>query len=68
MKKHRLLIRLRKGKKISIGIQGYPGAIGEIKLDDSCFLESVRLIFECPLAIRILRSDAKAKKYSGMDV
>ena len=58
----RLVLGLKHGEKIMIGTKQYPAAIGCIKLHESVFEHQIKLTFECPSNIQILRSDAKIRK------
>ena len=61
MKRHRLLLELKKGDHILFTVHGQDDPLGVIKLDKRCPLDYVQLAFEFIPLIDIIRDSAKRK-------
>ena len=67
MKRHRLLLELKKGDHIVFKVHGHDEPLGVIKLDECCQLNYVNLAFEFIPLIDIIRDSAKRKFPSNLE-
>jgi hypothetical protein len=61
MKRHRLLLELKKGDHVLFTVRDHDEPLGAIKLDERCPLNYVNLVFEFIPLIEIIRDSAKCK-------